>query len=307
MSYNMDPLAYKGLVHPQWMDDRPLLVSRRRRRHPRHHLHAGRSRQGHPRARVRSGRARRRALLCLERRDQERSPAPQAHRHQPHRPRHPSRWSASAATRSSSAAPLEPPPPPTPAPRCFPPSHEPLTLSPDKKLGAFIRDWNLWVRDLATGKETQLTTDGVQGLRLRHRQRRLEAHRQRHPALVARLEEDRHLPAGPAQDRRDVPGPRHQRPSQAAGVEVSAGRRQGRHHDRARHHRRGHAQGHAPQDASRPAPVDPVRRHRLRRRPPGTTSSGAPTTRISPSSPPRAITSRSGCASPTPPPARSAR
>jgi len=37
----------------------------------------------------------------------------------------------------------------------------PLTLSPDKKLGAFIRDWNLWVRDMATGAETQLTTDGV--------------------------------------------------------------------------------------------------------------------------------------------------
>ena len=37
----------------------------------------------------------------------------------------------------------------------------PLTLSPDKKLGAFIRDWNLWVRDLSTGVETQLTTDGV--------------------------------------------------------------------------------------------------------------------------------------------------
>jgi len=37
----------------------------------------------------------------------------------------------------------------------------PPTLSPSKKLGAFIRDWNLWVRDMATGKETQLTTDGV--------------------------------------------------------------------------------------------------------------------------------------------------
>jgi dipeptidyl-peptidase 4 len=37
----------------------------------------------------------------------------------------------------------------------------PLAVSPDKKLGAFIRDWNLWVRDLATGAETQLTTDGV--------------------------------------------------------------------------------------------------------------------------------------------------
>src|SRR5438552_12359265 len=34
-------------------------------------------------------------------------------------------------------------------------------LSPDKKRAAFIRDFNLWVRDMATGKETQLTTDGV--------------------------------------------------------------------------------------------------------------------------------------------------
>ncbi|MCL2661529.1 MAG: DPP IV N-terminal domain-containing protein, partial [Acidobacteriaceae bacterium] len=34
-------------------------------------------------------------------------------------------------------------------------------LSPDGTMAAFIRDWNLWVRDTATGKETQLTTDGV--------------------------------------------------------------------------------------------------------------------------------------------------
>ena len=33
--------------------------------------------------------------------------------------------------------------------------------SPDGKSTAFIRDWNLWVRDVASGKETQLTTDGV--------------------------------------------------------------------------------------------------------------------------------------------------
>jgi dipeptidyl aminopeptidase/acylaminoacyl peptidase len=33
--------------------------------------------------------------------------------------------------------------------------------SPDGKSVAFIRDWNLWVRDAASGKETQLTTDGV--------------------------------------------------------------------------------------------------------------------------------------------------
>lgn len=36
-----------------------------------------------------------------------------------------------------------------------------LTLvSPDRKLGAFTRDTNLWVRDLETGEERPLTTDG---------------------------------------------------------------------------------------------------------------------------------------------------
>ena len=34
-------------------------------------------------------------------------------------------------------------------------------VSPDSSKAAFIRDWNLWVKDLATGRETQLTTDGV--------------------------------------------------------------------------------------------------------------------------------------------------
>ena len=34
-------------------------------------------------------------------------------------------------------------------------------LSPDGKLAAFIRNDNLWVRDLATGSDRQLTTDGV--------------------------------------------------------------------------------------------------------------------------------------------------
>lgn len=38
---------------------------------------------------------------------------------------------------------------------------EPHVLSPDKKKGAFIRNFNLWVRDIATKQETQLTTDGI--------------------------------------------------------------------------------------------------------------------------------------------------
>lgn len=36
-----------------------------------------------------------------------------------------------------------------------------VVTSPDGKRAAFIRDWNLWVRELATGQETRLTTDGV--------------------------------------------------------------------------------------------------------------------------------------------------
>ena len=33
--------------------------------------------------------------------------------------------------------------------------------SPDGKKAVYIKDWNLWLRDLETKKETQLTTDGV--------------------------------------------------------------------------------------------------------------------------------------------------
>ena len=35
-------------------------------------------------------------------------------------------------------------------------------LSPDGTKAVFIRDWNLWVRDVASKKETQLTKDGVE-------------------------------------------------------------------------------------------------------------------------------------------------
>ncbi len=35
-------------------------------------------------------------------------------------------------------------------------------LSPDGKRAAFLRDHNLWLRELATGKDTQLTRDGVE-------------------------------------------------------------------------------------------------------------------------------------------------
>ena len=35
------------------------------------------------------------------------------------------------------------------------------SVSPDGKLAAYIKDYNLWVRELATGKDNQLTTDGI--------------------------------------------------------------------------------------------------------------------------------------------------
>ena len=46
---------------------------------------------------------------------------------------------------------------------CLADKTEPVNtaLSPDKKRIAFLRDYNLWVRDVATGGETQLTSDGV--------------------------------------------------------------------------------------------------------------------------------------------------
>ncbi len=38
---------------------------------------------------------------------------------------------------------------------------KPLNMSPDGKRGIFIREWNLWVHDVATRQERQLTTDGA--------------------------------------------------------------------------------------------------------------------------------------------------
>jgi dipeptidyl-peptidase-4 len=42
-----------------------------------------------------------------------------------------------------------------------PPSGRYDELSPDRKKMAFVRDWNLWVKEVASGRETQLTRDGI--------------------------------------------------------------------------------------------------------------------------------------------------
>jgi dipeptidyl aminopeptidase/acylaminoacyl peptidase len=45
--------------------------------------------------------------------------------------------------------------------KVVPPNGPLVNLSPDGKKAIFQRDSNLWLRDIASGKETQLTTDGV--------------------------------------------------------------------------------------------------------------------------------------------------
>ena len=88
--------------------------------------------------------------------------------------------------------------------------------------------------------------------------------------------------------------------SRAEGVEVSAGRRQRRHHDRACHHRCGKRQGDSPEDAARTstarrsATTSAAAAERVGRC--AVESTTASTSRLSP---PHAITSRSGCALPT--------
>lgn len=48
------------------------------------------------------------------------------------------------------------------APEAAPRANRNEILSPDGKKAVFIRDWNLWMRDIATDQETQLTTDGIE-------------------------------------------------------------------------------------------------------------------------------------------------
>jgi dipeptidyl aminopeptidase/acylaminoacyl peptidase len=64
------------------------------------------------------------------------------------------------------AEPAKCPPPPPPPAAARPaaatrPGAEPLSRSPDGTRGVFVREGNLFLRDLATGAETQLTTDGT--------------------------------------------------------------------------------------------------------------------------------------------------
>jgi hypothetical protein len=95
------------------------------------------------------------------------------------------------------------------------------SLSPDGKRAAFIRDWNLWMRDVVSGKETQLTTDGI----------KISVMRPTTPVgrtatarfdVVAGFQKDCDVSARPAQDGRDVSGFDASRSSEARNLEISA-------------------------------------------------------------------------------------
>jgi len=67
-------------------------------------------------------------------------------------------WLVDPAAKSKTPCTLDPCNAATPPPA--PPPTE--SRSPDGTRAAFIRNWNLWVREVASGRETQLTTDGVE-------------------------------------------------------------------------------------------------------------------------------------------------
>ena len=76
-----------------------------------------------------------------------------------------------------------------------------MDVAPDGSKGVFIRDWNLWLRNLANGEETQLTTDGVKDFG--YATDNAGWTHSDNPIVVWSPDSKagRHLPAGPAQDR----------------------------------------------------------------------------------------------------------
>ena len=127
----------------------------------------------------------------------------------------------------------------------------------------------------------QLTTDGVKDFGYATDNAGWTQQRPADRRVVARLEEDRDLPAGPAQaSARCTWSTRKVGHPDAAGVEVSAARRRGRHDDPARRHRRRRGEGASRlQDAARPAPLDALRRRRVPRRRLGRRAVELPTAR----------------------------
>ncbi len=138
-------------------------------------------------------------------------------------------------------------------------------LSPDGKRAAFIRDYNLWVREVASGKETQLTKDGVKDFGYATD----NAGWTHSDRPIVRWSPDSKKIATYQQDQRGV-GEMYLVDTQwairRAGLEVPVAGRRGGHHHPARDHRRGRPQGGPAADAAGPAPLHAVRRIGLPRR-----------------------------------------
>ena len=137
-----------------------------------------------------------------------------------------------------------------------------------RQRAAFIRDWNLWVRDVATGKETQLTTDGVKDFGYATDNAGWTQQRSRRSCVWS---PDSKKIATFQQDQRDVGemylvNTKVGHPD-AAGLEVSAARRP----DVVTMIQRvvidvDAAKVVALEDGARPASLDALRRHRVPRR-----------------------------------------
>ena len=136
--------------------------------------------------------------------------------------------------------------------------------SPDKKRTAFIREYNVWVRDLATGKETQLTKDGIKDFGYATDNAGWSHSDRPIVAWSPDSKKTRDLPAGPARCRRNVPGENARWAIQSceAWKYPLPGDAGGHHHPARDHRRRRPARG-PTADARRPAPFIVVRRRRL--------------------------------------------
>ena len=131
----------------------------------------------------------------------------------------------------------------------------PGRISPDGTKEAFIRNWNLWLRELKTGREYQLTTDGVPdfGYATDNAGWKHTDH-----AILVWSPDSRRI-ATFQQDQRKT-GMMYltnvtNRHPHARRLALPAGRRQRRHHDRARRHRRRKARARRRRSASRCRPT----------------------------------------------------
>ena len=135
----------------------------------------------------------------------------------------------------------------------------PSVMAPDGTRAVFVRDWNLWVRDTESGKESAVDDRRRQGFRLRHRQCRVVEKRSADRRVVARLEADRHLSAGSAGRGRDVSGEHTGGPPAVAGLEIPAARGRHRRDVAPCRDRRGISEGDPAQDLAGSAPLDALR------------------------------------------------